>query len=421
MTTSISLSIAGLGLAYATFWIGAFDPYRFALAAAAIGIAGLITLFTAPPQDRPRPLPGWAILSLALIPAYLILQLLPLPAALLKILSPRAAETAGWLGNTAAPLSIAPNASLAFTFRILAALTVFFLIRQLAWQVRWMAVIPMVAIAVFEAALGLTQAATGVTVLGTYVNRNHFAFLLAISLPFVVMGGISLLKEISQAGRALLASLLFASGAVLLGAIIFSLSRGGFLAALASLFVLAVLNLQKRLRAGGFALLTLGFLALFFVLPITDLVLRFAEVSAEDAGLNSGARNLVWKDSMPVIRDFPVFGTGLGGYENAVQRHQTTALMSTIGYAHNEYIQFLAELGFFGVALFVVPLVWVVQILVRNVEDPIAKAGIASLVAMILHCIVDFNLQVPANLLTAAWSLGISSSFLPSHRMHKPW
>ena len=120
---------------------------------------------------------------------------------------------------------------------------------------------------------------------------------------------------------------------------------------------------------------------------------------------------------MPVIRDFPWFGTGLGGYETAVRRHQTTALMYTIGYAHNEYIQFLTELGLVGLALFVIPILWIFQVLVRNIEDPLAKACLASCVAILLHCVVEYNLQAPANLLTVAWVAGVCASLLPSQRV----
>ena len=417
MTNILSLILAGLSIAYATGWLEGYDPYQFTLSAAAIAMAALLTFFATKPQDRARPIPRWAAIPLALIPLYLALQIVPLPMTLLSHLSPRSAEVAGWLNLTAAPLSIAPNASTAFTFRILTAMAVFFLIRQLAWQSRWVALIPVMSIAVLEAILGLTQAASGLPVLGTFVNRNHYAFLLEISLPFAVMGGIALIKDSRETRNAISASALFAAALLLLLAITFSLSRGGFLAALLSLFVLAILNLQKRLRAGGFALLTVAFIGLFFLLPVTDLVLRFAEISADGSSATSGARQLVWKDSMPVIRDFPWFGTGLGGYETAVRRHQTTALMYTIGYAHNEYIQFLTELGLVGLALFVIPILWIFQVLVRNIEDPLAKACLAACVAILLHCVVEYNLQAPANLLTVAWVAGVCASLLPSQRV----
>ncbi len=410
-----ALILAGLALAYATFWLGAFDPYRFAVTAAGIAAAAALVHFTSKPQDRARKIPLWAILPLFLIPVYLALQILPLPIGILSQVSPRSAEVAGWLGLSSAPISIASNASIAFTFRILTAIILFFLIREIAWQHRWITLLPLVAIASLEAVLGLLQAASSTLVVGTYVNRNHYAFLLEMMIPFAIMGGVALLRN-STARRSSGASALFVAAALLLLATIFSLSRGGFLSTLIALFVLAVLNLQKRLRLLGTGVLVVGFVALFFLLPITDLVLRFAESSELNSDVSSGARHLVWKDSFPVIRDFPVFGTGLGGYETAVRRHQETALMHNIAYAHNEYIQFLAELGVVGFVLFLIPIGWILQILIRNLEDPIAKAGIASVTGILLHCIVDFNLQVPANLLAVAWTAGFCASLLPSHR-----
>ena len=411
----IALTLAGLSLAYATFWLGAFDPYRFTLTAAGITAAALLVFFTSKPQDRAHPIPAWAFIPICLIPLYLAFQLIPLPVSLLASLSPRAAELATWLGLPSAPLSIAPNASLAFTFRILTAMVLFFLIREIAWDRRWIAILPVIVVALLEAILGLLQASSSVLVVGTYVNRNHYAFLMAMALPFAIMAGVALMRD-STTQRATIASALFATAAVLLGATIFSLSRGGFLSVLVSLFLLAVLNLQKRLRTVGFMLLVVAFVGLFVFLPVTELVLRFAEFSDEaSSDMNNGARHLVWKDSMPVIRDFPLFGTGLGGYETAVRRGQQTALQHNIAYAHNEYIQFLAELGIVGISLFLIPIAWIFTVLIRNIEDPMAKAGVASVTAMLLHCIVDFNLQVPANLLAVAWVAGFCASLLPSN------
>src|SRR2546422_9569349 len=56
-------------------------------------------------------------------------------------------------------------------------------------------------------------------------------------------------------------------------------------------------------------------------------------------------------DSWGLIRAFPVFGCGLGGYESAFMRYKASLPMFNQDYAHNDYLQGLAELGIVGFAI----------------------------------------------------------------------
>jgi hypothetical protein len=68
---------------------------------------------------------------------------------------------------------------------------------------------------------------------GTYPNRNHFAGLLEMALPFAVVLGMKTRSSWIAAG------LIFA-------AIVCSYSRGGFLASLCSLSLMAVLLIGTK-------------------------------------------------------------------------------------------------------------------------------------------------------------------------------
>jgi O-antigen ligase len=117
-----------------------------------------------------------------------------------------------------------------------------------------------------------------------------------------------------------------------------------------------------------------------------------------------------------LIAAYPVFGTGLGGYESAFEKFKTTGFAVAQDYAHNDYLQFLAELGIVG---FVIGATFLFLILAKSVRfslrnpDPdirwLALASTGALVAVLIHSTADFNLYVPANATLLAWICGLAA------------
>jgi O-antigen ligase len=145
------------------------------------------------------------------------------------------------------------------------------------------------------------------------------------------------------------------------------------------------------------------------------LLKRFADLGSNDS-ISSDARSQIWRDTAGLIRAFPVFGCGLGGYESCLLRFKTVAPMQTVNYAHNDYLQVQAEMGVIG---FVAGLVLVGRLLQQTVrgvraagsvdERYLAIACTASMTVMLLHSMVDFNMYVPANGMVFAWVAGIAA------------
>ena len=90
--------------------------------------------------------------------------------------------------------------------------------------------------------------------------------------------------------------------------------------------------------------------------------------------------------------------------------------MNAVEYAHNDYLQILAELGVIGFALTMAFALWVfrrgLQAAFREeAQHPWLGMGVlASLLAIGLHSLVDFNLYFPANALALAWLAGVAVS-----------
>jgi O-antigen ligase len=110
--------------------------------------------------------------------------------------------------------------------------------------------------------------------------------------------------------------------------------------------------------------------------------------------------------SLQLARDYPVFGAGGGSYYTAFTRYRGPDVRAYFDYAHNDYIQFLAETGIVGLALAislpVFALVLAVLVLARR-RDPLARgfafAVLMGVCSIGIHSAVDFNLQIPANAL----------------------
>ncbi len=120
------------------------------------------------------------------------------------------------------------------------------------------------------------------------------------------------------------------------------------------------------------------------------------------------ARTTVWRDTLPVLRDFWLTGTGGGTYASAMVLYQKTARFVVFNEAQNEYLQLVAE----GGLLLALPLLvwlgaWVATCARRLREDRspmvwLRTAALAGLAAVASQCIWDSALRMPANALLAA-------------------
>ena len=177
---------------------------------------------------------------------------------------------------------------------------------------------------------------------------------------------------------------------------------------------------RRRLRVlaiGYLVVLATGAIAWAGIGATAD---RFALASA-DAESRLGA----WRDTVRIIRDFPVFGTGVGSYGQAMLVYQSANRDMFYRQAHNDYLQALAE----GGLLVGLPLLCSVVALVRGIrrrvtagdDGPVAywvRAGsVAAISAIAAQSLVDFSLQLAGNTLLFAVvvALALHRPALASH------
>ena len=229
----------------------------------AIGVIGLIT-WLLPSTGAPRPERRFWI-PMVLFPGYLILQIIPLPLFLLRVLSLARADLIRGLEpvtatGSFASLSVMPSATFEHLLRILAFSLVFLLVRDAIWRLPehpWIVALPIVFVGTIETVIGIAQytADPALSVSkGTYINRNHFAGLLEMALPFAVMyavvlfNGMGRFRSLPVVAALRLAAMAGAAVAMIL-AILYSLSRMGLVSAVCGLFVIGAFLLRVRMPA----------------------------------------------------------------------------------------------------------------------------------------------------------------------------
>lgn len=445
-----TLAALSLVLGYAAFQRAGVTPTEWHYCLISTGLICALHFALARRRDTP-PLDRITVLALAVFLFIAVLPLIPLPAAAIRVLSPARAgllaESARFTGGlpSFAPLSIAPYNTAEYVLTLFAYLAVFLLVRDLAFRLRhpWMATWPLLVVGALEAGLGFYQAyadaAKFAHARGTYDSYDHYAGLLEMILPFALIYPAAILqrdrrRHEAPAGPALKACAVLLVAALLLVGIVHSLSRMGFLVALAVVFVTGSIALSLR----GFrvdysapaalwrrilppALVALVVLLGFIFLPTDPLIARFSEF-AQTEDISADTRAQIWRDTVGLIKAYPLTGSGLGTYESAFYPFKTVAPMHTVDYAHNDYMQVMAEMGLIG---FATGLFFILRTLQRTMRGAVyarsfdqrylAIGCIAAMTGILLHSFVDFNMYVPANGFAFAWVLGIAGLNLRGH------
>ena len=110
------------------------------------------------------------------------------------------------------------------------------------------------------------------------------------------------------------------------------------------------------------------------------------------ANQNAIQRFVFFEDGLKLFRRSPIIGLGMGAFENGVRGVQTFRYDTR--YAHNHYIQTMAETGIVGLTLFLALLAVSGICLWRGRKKPLAPALGAALVFMACHALVEFTFSV---------------------------
>ncbi|MGH9932225.1 MAG: O-antigen ligase family protein [Pyrinomonadaceae bacterium] len=360
------------------------------------------------------------------------LQILPLGASQLNTIAS---------GNAWRTISVDPFETRRFVFRLLAALLAGeLLMRYTSSRRRLAAVVGVViGVGVLSACFGfvrqMAQTSPEGFILpklpigegyGQFINRNHFALLMEMSLGLLL----GLLIGQSRLRSRFLPYLSLAL--VVWVALVSTNSRGGVISMFGLILCVAISHLaiqrwrsSKRhelqarswmARYGSIAAMS-GVLAMSLVLLTAigvvwvggdPVVSRMETVSSELGKESNGKveRKEIWHATWQLIKAHPFAGIGFGGYETAIPEfYDNFSGGQSLRQAHNDYLEILASGGIIAAVL----VVWFLIVMARKIVAQLqvrssfrystCLGALAGLFAVSIHSFFDFGLHITVNAL----------------------
>ena len=367
-----------------------------------------------------------------------VVQLLPLPRPALAAVSPSALEVARAFllvdPGGPLPISIDLEESGSAVAILGATALLFFASRQIfdrggvRTTVRLIAtgglVLSAIAIAQDATARGLmywrwAPIHEGPAPFGPFVNRNHFATWGVMVVPLCV--GYLIAHASAHPGPSATATwrrkvvavvdaraaLLLASATILIVAIAASLSRSGLVGLGAAL----VFGGWLARRRTGSALTQTARPAIFVAaLTIVAAAAVLTQVGPAalagrfgKSGVALADRLAIWHDTVPVLRDFWLTGTGVGTFQTSMAIYQRSSPGVIFNQAHNHYLQVGAEGGLLVGVPVIFALVVFRRVGWRSLEADrsgmywIRAGAAAGLAGVAVQSLWETGLTVPAN------------------------
>jgi len=423
----------------------AVQPWIWSFYTAVMVLAFLTDLWRNPNSTVWKP-PKKYIFSVGLFFGVTLLQSLPLSGDVLSLLSPFRytvlTQAAGILGKPVSwfTVSYAPLMSLAWWTFLLGLFLFFRVFRQniVASTDLTLLVRIVLALAFLEAVYGIVQSlipSLGVLWVGyvkaymgdargTYINRNHFAGFMEMTLPLglgytLAMG--TWQKKVSI--KALISSdkpnfqfFLSIGLTVMVLALLLSRSRAGILGGVLGFltFVLLMRSSTGKLPRSFWVITSviIGMVGFYSLKIGIDPVLeRFLRISKDTTRLD------IWRDSWVMIKDHPL-GIGLAATREVFPIYNASNFWDVrFLYLHNDYLQLLAEAGWLGFGalvggfyVFLAKSVFKIRKMPLQ-ADPLrfflAVGALSGLVSIAFHSFFDFNLHMPANCVYFVMLMGI--------------
>ncbi len=422
-----------------------FEPFFYSW----LALIAMVLLWSNP-EPLPRIPYGNRLRQILMaITALIILQILPLPRFLITLVSPHHQQIYADLQTEASfwgTLSLVPAETIAFLAR--GGVLLLFLLAILKLRLEKDEMMRLlqhfVLSATAQVLFGVLKLANGNKnfflffypdesgradsfLTGTLGNPDHFSFWLQMALPVSIMLLLWRLKamETRQTLRQRLIGVISAERGVwllaipplILGAgIILSGCRAGMLAMVISFLVFSQLTYyhrRSRVMRKKLKTIFIGFTLIALFIGVQQSWSKIIS-TPDDLTSNSG-RFLRWPNTMDMVRDFPVLGTGFGSYRYSFYLYDTDVSGRWSTHAHNDYLETLSDGGVIGLLLFMglfavlglsVTRMWIDR---RHPEMKMIGIGLLSaFTAAAIHSVFDFSLRIPSNLMFFAMLIALA-------------
>lgn len=269
---------------------------------------------------------------------------------------------------------------------------------------------------------------------GPFVNRNNYVSYINLLIPVAL--AVSHHRRhvaLAEGARSHPGGLFAFMALVMVLSVVMTTSRAGTVVCAGMLLAWGAVELAHVVRGGGegrraLLVVMLAAVALMTGLlylgtqPIEQRLGEMRDVPAELAG--SGGRGTVYKATMQMFRERWLYGIGGGTFSMTYPYYSAERMDWFRRYAHNDWLQYLAELGALGTVLLGLFPFGLLREWIKHGEtlhlggmlDWMAIALGIALAGMALHALVDFPLHIPAvATLAVAWLAILTQPLLRRH------
>jgi O-antigen ligase len=360
-----------------------------------------------------------------------------MPASLLGWLSPGSTEMHAGVralpaGHALDTLSIGPGASLDQLILSLDYFALFWLVMITVARNRQrqrFVLLALVLCGVAEALYGSVMTLSGLEygffapkttnlgwATGTFVNRNHLAGYLELTLASGVALVLADLRTVESVGwkewLAQFVDLLMSPRmrtrvmiVIMVVAMVLTRSRMGNVALFVSLAMTGIVYVM--LRHPKYLLKSLVFFVSMFVIDLfivsDQYGLQKVAERIQSTNLQTEQRMIALNDLKPVVDRYWFAGSGLGTFGVAFSPYRSAEVVGYFDHAHNDHLEFVIESGVVGYGILcALAGLCVIHgiLLIRRRREPMAAAlgfaGSMALVSLAIHGLADFNLHIPA-------------------------
>lgn len=274
--------------------------------------------------------------------------------------------------------------------------------------------------------------------IGTFTYSNFLANFLALCLCLGIGLLVSELKRTNREYKQSIRHILRACSETLLSskiilrislviiiiALILTRSRMGNSAFFIALMIMSILAIYfYRQKPKAFKLLIVSFFILDLIIIGAIFDVEKVKQRITETSITSETRDEVVRDSIPLILDKPLLGSGGGTFYTAFPAFQSEPYSGYYDNAHNDYVQFASELGIPVTAILGALVLYCLWLCLNTmykrktaIYQGVAFGCAIAIIDMLLHSLVDYSLQAGANsmLFIVILCLSILTNKLPA-------
>ncbi|MFN7829075.1 MAG: O-antigen ligase family protein [Acidobacteriota bacterium] len=264
------------------------------------------------------------------------------------------------------------------------------------------------------------QVSAFVSPFGPYGNYNHFAGMVELLFPLPFAW---LIFSRGRGGERILYAI---AVVIMVTAAVLSMSRAGMLTIGVQLAFFAGAAFLHRRRQGGGPRLTpllivVGAVLLSLWIGYQPLLRRFGTIQQGASEYSVVTRLTYWRASWRMFLDHPLTGVGLGAFPTVYPSYgSSSSRYERVEQVHNDYLQLLTDGGLVAGLIGASALIWLLSTWANSLRADLSRradwltilpgASIAVL-GLLIHSLLDFNLQIPANALLFLLIVALSVSF----------